>query len=942
MSELEQILSRIENRLKVLPLDAVQLSELTRVCVLSEYLYEFLMTDAGSDLYASGDLFLSYDDDHLATSLSQIDSSDLDGELRRIRNREIARIIFRDLSRRADMVETTRDLSLLADACIKAVLDFHYRANLERLGQPVGSSGNIQQMCVLALGKLGANELNVSSDIDLVFIYGEAGMVDGESGISNQEFFIRTSQQIIKSLDTTLPSGFVFRVDMRLRPYGDSGAIILNRVAMEKYFVEQGRDWERYAFIKARACAGDIDIGDSFLSWLQPFVYRQHLDYGAIEALRNMKQLIDNEGRQKQLQDDIKLGPGGIREVEFIVQSQQLIWGGTKPLLRQRRLLEALDQLEIGGYLPKEDTARLRNAYRFLRNSEHAIQAEKDRQTQQLPDTELSRQRLAMSMGCHTYDEYYAQLQSIRDQVTSCFNKVMGPNSAEKEIQVEGSRVWVSIWNDPSNDESANMLNEQGFSTDQNTAEMLQEFRLGLKDLQDIAIDRIQRLMPVLLSHCARQVQPDEALRRLLPIINAVVRRSTYLAFLLENVDAMTRLVHLCAMSAWVADQVCHYPILMYELTDRRANQTEFDPSSLQAELDELMSSLEEGNLEEQMDAIRQFKNAAVLRVAIFELLGVGNTMKASDRLTDIASIVLNKAVELALEYVIDRYGEPADRDGGLQGRCLAVVGYGKLGGIELAYGSDLDIVMLHDADIQGKTVGKKPIPNNVFFSRLGQRIVHILSSLTRFGLLYEIDLRLRADGNKGPLIGTFNAYDRYLEQDAWTWEHQALVRARYVAGNPEYRSRFEEIRQKILALKRDEVSLVADVTQMRSKMRKHLDNNVKSEDSADDVLLSGFDLKHGAGAIVDIEFLVQYLVLANCHQFPDLARWTDKMRLIDILAEKQLLTPKEAAVLQEAYVAYRGAVHYTWLGGQMGSYDQLNVYRGQVVQIWQDHLGSE
>ena len=932
LEELQGVRYReLENKLDI---DPARVRELSRISALSDYFHAYLNTRAALSLISSGDLFRRYDGTEIRQSLEDIDIDSFDESLRRIRAREMARIIFRDLSRRADLIETTRDLSNLADNCIQAALDFHYSQNVAKYGTPRGRSGAEQQMCVLALGKLGGVELNVSSDIDLVFLYGEAGQADGQGVINNQEFFIRLSRQIIGSLDTVTAAGFVFRVDMRLRPYGESGSLILNRNAMEKYFVEQGRDWERYAFIKARAAAGNLVLGRDFLAWLRPFVYRKYLDYGAIESLREMKQLINREVTKKDMKDDLKLGSGGIREVEFIVQSQQLIWGGNKPVLQERRLLIALDQLEQGEYLPGQDASLLRQSYLFLRNSEHAIQAEKDRQSQRLPDDELGQQRLADAMGFDTYQDYLSRLIEHRDQVAACFSKITGAPG----LLADASSRWLSVWLDPQASDSIAFLNDRGFGDGTAVAALLAEFKSDGGELQEIGENRLERIMPILIWLCALEESPSITLQRLLPVVNSIKRRSTYLVFLRENMDAAKRLVLLCAMSPWVAKRVSDHPVLMYELTDRRSGEEQMDRESMKKDLEEVLRQIDDGDLEGHMDALRQYKNAAVLRVAVFELLNLLPTMAASDNLTMIAEVMLDKAIDLAFEHLVHRHGDPCDQQGHPQARCLAIVAYGKLGGIELAYGSDLDIVLLHDADIRGETNGARVIPNNVFFSRLGQRIVHILSSRTRFGLLYEIDLRLRPDGNKGPLVGTFNAYERYLLNDAWTWEHQALVRARFVGGDARFKKRFEVIRRSVLSLARDEGKLRLDVTNMRAKMREHASGATGRDlhkKAVDEVLLSGFDLKQGSGAIVDIEFLVQYLVLAHCHQHPELTYWTDKARLLEALAELNLFSVDDAKLLHEAYIAYRSVVHYTWLGGQIASQENLLAYRTRVIEIW-------
>ena len=924
-------------------LDPDLLQAIQRVASLSEFFADYLQQDEAAELTSSGDLLRSYETPKsvpLIETSTVISVEAFDANLRSFRNREMARIIFRDLTRAADLVETTRDLSHLADTCLETALSFHHERAAKKFGNPIGVDHKPQQLCVLALGKLGAMELNLSSDIDLVFFYETPGETDGDTSITNTEFFVRVARQLINSLDKVTANGFVFRVDMRLRPYGESGALVLPRSAMEKYFLEQGREWERYAFIKARPAAGDIAAGIDFLSWLKPFVYRKHLDYGAIESLREMKQLINKEVQRQELEADVKLGAGGIREVEFIVQAQQLIWGGNKPELQKTRLLDVLSLLEADNYLPKLDTEQLRAAYIFLRNSEHAIQAEKDKQTQQLPATELGLMRLASAMGFESVDEYMRALDKHRANVIRCFADLMNANQSEQEILVEGKLFWVSIWRDPDNAESQALLQTNGFDEPEQAARLLNMIRDDLDGLQEIGVDRLNRLMPALLGLVGREEFPTLTLERLVPVVLAIVRRSTYLAFLNENLDALQRLIRLCAISPWIASQMEKLPILLYELTDFEVELGISNKQALSDQLDAQLIRVDADDLEAQMDVLRTFKHAFVLKLAMLELLDLLPTMRASDGLTEVAEVVLNKAVDIASRYLIERHGEPTDKQGTPEGVRFAVIAYGKLGGIELGYGSDLDVVFLHDGDSAGETNGEKPIHNNVFYSRLGQRVVHILTSLTRFGTLYELDLRLRPDGNSGPLVVSVSAFKKYLLEAAWTWEHQALVRARFVAGSAVCESKFLEIRRDVLSIERDLDDLTRDVKEMRQKMRVHLDKETLP-DGADDVLMSGFDLKQGAGAIVDIEFLVQYLVLGYSAKYPRLTDWTDKVRLLATLGELGLLTKEEAAILHNAYISYRSAVHFTWLGGEMGSYEKLQHFRESVVAIWHRYLGE-
>jgi glutamate-ammonia-ligase adenylyltransferase len=946
------------------------IADFIRVCALSDYVRQQVMRDPAMirALLESPALLSPLTNGFFTTQLQDLTPVSLDRGLRECRQRAMVRVIFRDLTRLAGLEETMSDLSDLADSCIDAALSVHYAKNLEKFGKPIGDdSGQVQQMAVLALGKLGARELNVSSDIDLIFFYDEPGMVaTANREMTNQEFFIRTSQDVIRSLDANLHQGFVFRVDMRLRPYGESGALILNSASMEKYFYEQGRDWERYAFVKARAAAGHVALGEQFLIWLRPFIYRKYLDYSAIDALREMKRMIDIQVARKDMLDDVKLGPGGIREIEFIVQALQLVWGGRESQLQERSILRAMTLLAAGDFLPAIEVDQLRTAYYFLRNCEHAIQAEKDRQTQALPTDDLSRQRLADAMGFSGYEVFIEVLRGYRQSVTAISERFMSSNRADKEEVVEGNLSWASIWREPNSGRAVELLAESGYLQADEVSLELQQFsqRMNDRDLQEIGLARLNRLMPVLLGLAAKQQNPDKTLARLLPIVDQIARRSTYIVYLLENLDALQRMTHLCGMSPWVAARLSEMPILLYELSDRHIDEAVFEKRLLAAELQEQLASADIDDLEAQMDLLRQFKNAAVLKVAVFELLDVLPLMKASDALTAIAEIVLDKAIDLAWQNMVARFGCPREVKGEALGCQFAIIAYGKLGGYELGYGSDLDLVMLYDADPQGKIDGEKQIENSVFFHRMAQKIIHILTRYTRFGTVYEIDLRLRPSGNKGPLIGTFNAYQRYLATSAWTWELQALVRARFVAGHPDMQAKFDQLRGSILQQPRDRTALLADVVSMREKMRAHLENRTsmarpptvvaqdvtqalsaeltaKSARSArselgDEVLVSGFDFKHGAGAIVDIEFMVQFAVLASAHEYPQIVHWSDKVRLLSSLEAIGIFNSTDRQLLHDAYIAYRSAVHYEWLGGEMQSFERLNEYREAVVAIWQ------
>lgn len=866
------------------------------------------------------------------------DGIDVPDALRQLRRREMARIIFRDLIGLADLTVITAELSCLADFCVERALTYAYEQCARRYGVPRDESGSPQQMAVLGMGKLGAYELNLSSDIDLILFHNSAGQTDGEKALTAQEFFLRVARRLIAVLDDASNIDRVFRVDIRLRPYGDSGPLVLHRDGMEKYYLEQGRDWERYAFIKARFLAGDAIEAEDFLNWMKPFVFRRHLDFTAIQSLREMKALLAKQVAVNAAEDDLKLGAGGIREIEFIAQAHQLIWGGRLPALQEPRLLWVLEHLSELELMSPDSVARLKSAYVFLRNSEHAIQAEQDRQTHQLPSNPESCQRLSEAMGFSEWSAYQVELERHRDEVRRCFSELIAvPNVVEGVVERGNENSSLTVWRD---------------SWLQSEDAPIAAFRDLVQNLQlDAAVrDAVNSLVPRLLQLAADSGDKDRVIERMLPVIQSILRRSTYIVFLLENPDALRHAVELVVVSPWVAEQLKSHPILLYDLSDRSLQAVSVTRGSLAAELRELMRSVAADDAELRMDILRQFKLAATMKIAAMELTGKLSIMEASDGLTALAAVVVEAVIDMAERHLLGRHGEPCDREGKPLEKGLAVIAYGKAGGYELAYGSDLDLVFLGPDQLSGRTDGDRPVPNNTFFLRLGQRVLHMLTSFTRFGVLYDADLRLRPQGNKGPLVATLGAYGRYLREEAWTWEHQALVRARFLAGDLVLGAAFTELRQQVLAIPRDATKLRSDVLQMRETMRRHHTREGGSGGSAKKrsphknveetgiEVLGAFDLKHEAGAIVDIEFMVQYAVLGGAVHYPALTRWTDVMRLLDDLEQADLLTDVEAETLQRAFLAFRAAIHYGWLGLEI-DFARLQSYRQEVRHIWDTRM---
>ncbi|MBZ9780998.1 bifunctional [glutamate--ammonia ligase]-adenylyl-L-tyrosine phosphorylase/[glutamate--ammonia-ligase] adenylyltransferase [Pseudomonas sp. REP124] len=929
--------------------------QFARVTAASDFVTEQCVRDPVMllELVRSGELDRAYAPGELcaqiAAAASVAETDDLLGRaLRRQRARHQVRIIWRDLTRQADLIQTCRDLSDMADASIDQAYQWLYARHCQQFGVPTGHrSGEPQQMVVLGMGKLGAVELNLSSDIDLIFAYPEGGETVGvKRALDNQEFFIRLGQRLIKALDPMTVDGFVFRVDMRLRPYGSSGALVLSFNALEQYYQDQGRDWERYAMIKSRVVAGDQVAGAQLQEMLRPFVYRRYLDFSAIEALRTMKQLIQQEVRRKGMADNIKLGSGGIREVEFIAQAFQLIHGGRDLSLQQRPLLKVLSTLEGQGYLPPAVVSELREGYEFLRYTEHAIQAIADRQTQMLPVGPEDQARIAFMLGFDDWASFHEKLMFWRGRIAWHFAQVIADpdeeQGAESEVVVGGE--WLPLWEEAQDEEAAcRQLQEGGFTDAPKALRALAGLRSSpqLRAMQRLGRERLDAFIPRLLAQAVEHANPDLVLERVLPLVEAVARRSAYLVLLTENPGALRRLLTLCAASPWIAEQITRFPLLLDELLNEgRLFKPPLAPE-LAAELRERLTRIPEDDLEQQMEALRHFKLAHRLRVAASEIAGHLPLMKVSDYLTWLAEAILEQVLALAWRQTVAKYGTPLRTDGTLCDPGFIIVGYGKVGGLELGHGSDLDLVFIHDGDPQAETDGPKSIDGAQFFTRLGQRIIHLLTAQTNSGQLYEVDMRLRPSGAAGLLVSSLGAFSRYQEGEAWTWEHQALVRARVLVGSEDVGRAFEQVRAAILGKARDLAKLRQEVSEMRAKMRDNLGSKSTAAGTGANAFeaTAPFDLKQDAGGIVDIEFMVQYAALAWSETHPPLLRWTDNIRILEELEHEGLMPAEDASLLREAYKAYRSAAHRQALQKDPGVIpgDQFADERRQVMRIWRE-----
>jgi glutamate-ammonia-ligase adenylyltransferase len=922
-----------------LPADGDLQSQLQRALAFSDFIADSLIRDPPllSHLWSSGDLqrpaaagaYAS----RLMACLEGTDAvDDLAGRLRRFRRREMVRIAWRDLTGIADLAATTSDLSDLADACLNQALAWLYARQCAEQEAPVSRDGTAMGLVVLALGKLGARELNFSSDVDLIFAFpGSSLPRTGELQVDREDFFTRLCRRLVHVIGQPTAEGFVFRVDLRLRPFGDSGPLVLSFDAMERYYQEQGRDWERYAWIKARAVAGDRPAGEALLKRLHPFVYRRYLDFGAFESLRAMKHMISQEVVRRGMQQNVKLGRGGIREIEFFGQMFQLIRGGVSPELQQRPIRAVLAALAAEGHIPAEVHRELDGAYVFLRAVEHRLQEAADQQTHQLPADPFDRARLAASLGFADYEGFLTTLDRHRDTVHGHFQMLLESPDADRSGRHPDDGIG-DIWHqkmDPT--EASAVLAQMGFHPPAEALQVLIDLRddSATRALSPTGRQRLDRLIPLVVAEAGRAGHPLTALRRLADLIRAVERRTSYLALLLEYPAALAHLVKLADASPWIASLLAQHPVLLDELLDPRTLYRPPPREMLVAEIQRRLGRAPDEDLEAQIETLCIFKQINVLRVAAADVSGRLPLMRVSDYLSDVAEVTVNAVVDLAWRHLVDRHGRPDCR---LQGvsckRGFGVIAYGKLGGLELGYGSDLDLVFLH-AGVDGQTQGgPHPIDNAQFFNRLGQRVIHLLTSHTRAGRVYEIDMRLRPSGISGVLVQHVEAFRDYQLNHAWTWEHQALIKARPVSGEPLITTRFEAIRAEALSRRRPRAKLHTEVADMRARMRSEQNRPAPGI----------FDLKQDPGGIVDIEFLVQYLVLRHAHRYPELVRWTDNVRLIQTLIDSTVLNEYLAHVLKHAYLIYRAAAHQLSLQEKPARVpvEKFERLQQRIRQIWE------
>ncbi|HYR00270.1 MAG TPA: bifunctional [glutamate--ammonia ligase]-adenylyl-L-tyrosine phosphorylase/[glutamate--ammonia-ligase] adenylyltransferase [Casimicrobiaceae bacterium] len=860
----------------------------------------------------------------LADAVAAADGERLASALRTLRRRTLLVTLARDLAGRGDLDEVCAAMTALAEAALGAAVATHHAALATIHGEPRDEAGLAQRLVVIGMGKLGGGELNVSSDVDLVFVYPEDGETDGPRAVSNREFFDKLGRRVIGALGDVTAEGFVFRVDMRLRPYGESGPLTVPFGALEQYLITQGRAWERYAWLKARPLTGERH--DELQAHIRPFVFRKYLDYDAYEGLRDIHRQIREQVKRRDYAPDLKLGPGGIREIEFIVQALQLVRGGREPALQVRGTQAALAAVATRGLLSEAVVSSLSDAYRFLRNVEHRLQYRDDRQTQTLPTDPAERAALALATGFASAGEFEEALAHHRDAVSAQFDAAFG-GAARAELTEPASEPngelapLAALWRGDLGDPAAkDTLARAGFDDPAGLVAELSRLRASSRYValpalsQQRVDDLVPRLLRVAVTERVGAARPQTVFQRLFDLLQSVSRRSAYLALLAEHPPVLPRLAQLMGASSWAADYLTRHPLLLDELLDARVLLASPDWGAWRAELARLMRD-HDGDAEGQMDALRHFRQAHAFRLLAQDLAGLLTVERLADHLSALADSILAATLGAVWAQMGGRADAPPR---------FAIVGYGKLGGKELGYASDLDLVFLHDDS--DETAPER-------YARLAQRIITWLTATTAAGTLYDIDVRLRPDGAAGLMASSLAAFRRYQREQAWTWEHQALTRARFVAGDPAIGAAFEAEREAILRMPRDPARLAAEVVEMRRKMAAGHPNRTAL-----------FDVKHDPGGMVDVEFAVQYLVLAHADRHAALTGNLGNIALLRIAGELGLVPPELGLAAADAYREFRRLQHQVRLTGAPHARVEPEPQQGRraaVAALWSHVFGG-
>lgn len=893
--------------------------QLARMVQASRYAERLVARDPShlDELRCYGETALTAEMFHAAlpSQLGNLSEVNFNHALRQLRQRAMLRLIFRDINGLAALDEVLTCISALADVTLAAATDFHRHAVARAYAlPPTWADDPASELAVVAMGKLGAHELNVSSDIDLIFVHADDG--DATAARTWRDYHVAVGKGIIRSLDTQDENGFVFRVDMRLRPFGDSGGLVSSIASLADYFRQHARPWERYAWLKARALTGGAALKTALEALVLPFVFRRYHDFNAINEMRELFAQIRNEAIKRNKQDDIKVGVGGIRQIEFIAQLHQLIRGGREVPLQTRSTRAALTALAARELLTPLDAARLQTAYAFLRNLEHRLQYLDDTQTQALPSNEADRTRVAQAMNFPDWETFHSALTSHRDIVKVVFDALFSnestattapENNTVTALEANIHAVFGDVTGERAALHDAILTRVTGWQKAARTA-----------TLSARTVARIETLL-VNATEAALRYPGQELTTALalFDLFDAVDKRETYLALLTEYPAALDRVARIAAKSAWAADFLKRHPILLESLISPTPTRWQIDWPQEKQQLQRACDEARD-DIERQYEILRHTKHTLTLRLNVADIEGQIDVMSLSDELSRLADMLLDTTLVLAARvagFDIAGWDPPPG---------FAILGYGKLGSKELGYASDLDLVFLYDET--STTTAER-------YARLAQRLTSWLNTTTRGGELYDTDLRLRPDGAAGMLVSSVTAFRDYQQTRAWTWEHQALTRARWCAGDPRLAPPFEAIRQAVICQPREISALRSDINAMRQKMRADKPDPVGRR-----------NLKHTEGGMVDVEFIVQFIILGYARAFPELLGNLGNFALLQRAGAVGILDPALADHIAHAYLLFRQAQHRARTNNEAKTLiepDHLADQRAAVIKAWRALLGE-
>lgn len=846
----------------------------------------------------------------------------LPAAMRRVRNLVIATLIQRDLGGLADLAEVVDTMTAFGDFAVQTHLAAVSAELMAIHGTPIGhESGEQQEMIVLGMGKLGGGELNVSSDIDLIFVYAEDGdtiaTAPEQRLLSNHEFFTRVGKKLIAALSEITEDGFTFRVDMALRPNGASGPLVASFNMVEEYLIVQGREWERYAWVKARALTGKPSDIDALEKIIRPFVYRRYLDYGSIDAIRNMHaqiraEVTRQEARHPDRSNNVKLGRGGIREIEFLAQVFQLIRGGRDAALRDRSTRNTLRTLAEKELFKPEVVEQLLHAYTFLRNLEHRLQYLDDAQTHTLPPNAADQLIVAKMMGYEDVPTLLAALEEQRALVATQFDEIFNDKKSEHTSDNQPQAELSAVLTDTDSEQVIeSYLLDLSFDHAADAAKRLLAtwHSPRLQSLPEASRNKLVALVNAALPLIVKITEArSTTLSRLLAFLETIARRAAYLALLTEYPHALERVIRMIAASDWAAKYLTRHPLLLDELLDDRTLKAAPDWNAFARDCRHRLDETP-GDTERQMDVLREMHHAQLIRLLAQDLVGDLSVERLADHLSELADKLVEATIQTIWKGFPNRHREEPK---------FSVIAYGKLGGKELGYASDLDVIFLYDDDDQDAPA---------LYAKLAQRFITWMTTHTPAGILFDVDIALRPDGASGLLVSSVSSFEKYQTTSAWLWEHQALTRARFCAGDAEIGARFEAIRESVLRQTRDPVELKKEVLEMRKKLHDAHPNRSEL-----------FDLKHDTGGMIDIEFMVQFLVLRDAAQHPRLTGDIGNIALLKLCGELGLIDTVLSGTVADAYRTFRKLQHNIRLqGADRARVEQERVSNeaAAVVSLW-------